>query len=126
MAINVPKTVAFTGGKIIETPNATGVADDITTLTGSLTDQAESTHTQFSLAPSVTDEIVNLGNMAVATLVMLNPDGAMSIKINGSSDEITLSAGPSTWFATISGLTASNPSGSATVKCELYVSSDVG
>lgn len=127
MAINTPKTVAFTGGKIIETPTSTGTATDITTLAGTLTGQIESVHNNvFTLAPSAADQTIYLGNITTAKLLVLNPDNSMQVKFNGSSTAITLNAGPSVFFATISGVVATNPSATATVQCELYASTDVG
>jgi len=126
MATFTPMTVSFTGGKIIETPDVTGVQKEIMSLVGSLTAQIETTgRSVFTLPPSTTDETIYIGNIATAKLLVLNPDNEIQVKFNGSATAISLEGGPSVMFGTFSGLVVTNPSPTLTVNCEMYACSNV-
>lgn len=125
--MSVPKKVDFTAGKIIETPTSTGVANEITTLAGTLANQIECTHFSARINPSVVDEEINLANITTSKFVVLVPNNALSVRFNSIlAPPILLGAGPTVMFATISGLFATNPSSVTAVDLEVYASSDVG
>lgn len=123
----VPKKVQFTGGKIIETPDSTGVAKEVTTLAGTLTSQIECVHFSARINPSVVNEQINLGNISTAKLLVLVPSAEVYIRFNSVSGQpIPLAAGPTLLTGTISGVFATNASSSTAVDIEVYASSDVG
>lgn len=123
----VPKTVSFTGGKVIETPTSTGVPKEITTLAGTLADQIECVSFSARINPNTNDEEINLGNITTAKFVVLVPTGPLFIKLNGSGNQpLPLAAGPTVWTGTISGIFATNTSTTTAVDLEVYASTDVG
>lgn len=125
--MSVPKKVDFTAGKIIETPTSTGVANEITTLAGTLASQIECTHFSARINPSVVDEQVHLANITTSKLVVLVPSSALSVRLNSIvAPPVLLGVGPTVLFATISGLFVTNPSSITAVDLEVYASSDVG
>ena len=127
MPASVPKKVDFTGGKILETPDSTGVAKEITTLAGTLSSQIECIHFSARINPSVVDEEIHLGNITTSKFLVLNPTGPVNVKFNGTTNQpIPLTAGPTILTATISGVFLTNPSVSTAVDVEIYASTDVG
>lgn len=74
---------------------------------------SESTTQKISIANGATDEAINFGGVATGKLLYFKSSVAVSIKLNGSSDALVITAGqPVHLPATITALTVTNSSGS--------------
>jgi len=71
----------------------------------------ETTSQLIQVADSVTDQTINLGPVATSEVFMLETDQTITIKLNGSSDAITVDS-VFVLGGTVTALTVSNASGS--------------
>jgi len=99
--------------KIIETPNATNTpetANGFTDVAAVLTNVLEIDNNRFILAPGDTDIPVAMGNISTAQIVILIADGPITVKLNGSSDAISVSQMLVLFGTSVTSITVTNPS----------------
>lgn len=105
--------IDFKGGKIVETPAATGVpvtANGLDNVLATLASAKEIDNNVFDLNPNTTDATVALGNITDSSILILVPDGLITVKINGSSVALEVSQLLVLFGTDVTALTASNPS----------------
>lgn len=115
------------GGKIVETPAASGVAvsaNGLDALIASLAAAKEIDNNVFTLDPSATDIVVSLGNIADADVLILVPDGPITVKMNGSLTAVGVSQVLVLFGTSITALTASNPSSTEVRQVRKYLATD--
>ena len=77
---------------------------------------AERSSPIMSLASLATDQAVPFGSIAKATLLYINPDGELTMKLNGGVQAIAIGPGPCVLYSSTTGysaMTLSNAGASA-------------
>jgi hypothetical protein len=118
--------IELKGAKIVETPSATGVAvsaNRLDAILASLPAAKEIENNMFDLDPSVTDQAVAMGNITDADVLILVPDGRITVKINGGLTALQIDTVLILFGTDITSLTASNPSATEVRQVIKYLAS---
>lgn len=119
--------IELKGAKIVETPAATGVAQNangLDVLVAALASAKEIDNNVFSLDPSATDVTIAMGNISAAKVLIIIPDGTITVKLNGSVTAIEVSTALILFGTSITGITASNPSSTEVRQIRKYIATD--
>lgn len=116
--------IELKGAKIVETPASTGTAvsanrfDNIVAALGAA---KEIDNNAFDLDPSVTDVPVSMGNITTAEIVVLIPDGPISVKLSGSLTAIEVDTALILFGTDVTSITATNPSSTEVREVKKYL-----
>lgn len=115
--------VELKGAKIVETPSGQAAvsANRFDNIVAVLPAAKEIDNNAFDLDPSDTDVPVSMGNITTAEVVVLVPDGPITIKLNGSSTVIEIDTILVMFGTNITGITASNPSSTEVREVKKYL-----
>ena len=115
--------IELKGAKIVETPagQAAVSANRFDNIIAALPNAAEIDNNAFDLDPSATDVPVAMGNITTAQVVVLMPDGPITVKLNGSSTVIEVDTLLVLFGTNITGFTASNPSSTEVREVKKYL-----
>lgn len=125
----VTTKIELKGAKVVETPSDTGVAvnaNGLEALLILLAAAAEIDNNVFKLNPLDTDIAVEMGNISDASVLLLIPDGEISVKLDGSATALKIGAGGNGGLALFgtsitAGITASNPSATEVRRVRKYL-----
>ena len=118
------RKVEFVNGKVLETPTGGAASTVLDAIGDTLTNAAETSGPlRLNLAASATDVVLSLGNITTANLVVLSTDGAVDVKLNGSSTAQPVNK-LLVLFGTVSGILATNPSSSEARAVTLYAATN--
>jgi hypothetical protein len=105
--------IELKGAKIVETPTSTGVAvsaNRFEAIVAALANAKEIENNTFDLDPSVTDVVVAMGNITDAEVLVLIPDGLITVKLNASTDAFECATALILFGTDITAVKVSNPS----------------
>jgi hypothetical protein len=126
MAASLTK-IELKGAKVVETPASTGVAvnaNGLEALIAILAAAKEIDNNVFDLAPLDTDVVVSMGNISDATVVILIPDGTITVKLDSSATALKVDTALILFGTSITtGIKASNPSATEVRQVRKYLAS---
>jgi hypothetical protein len=115
--------IDFKGGKVIET-NAAGVpftANGLDAIVATLASAKEIDNNVFDLDPNASDVAVALGNITDSDVLILVPDGPITVKLNASTDDLPVSQLLVLFGTDITAIKASNPSATEVRQVRKYL-----
>lgn len=119
--------IELKGGKILETNETSGVvatANGLDALLLVLEHATEIDNNIFDLDPSAVDVTVSMGNIAEAKIMILVPDGPITVKLNGGATVHTVEKGLIWFGSAVTAISASNPSATESRQVRKYLATD--
>lgn len=119
--------IELKGTKIVETPAATGVAvnaNGLDAILATFNNSKEQDNNIFNLDPSASNVAVSMGNITNAKVMVLIPDGTITIRLNGGVTDVEVSQALILFGTDITGVTASNPSATEVRSVRKYFATD--